>query len=53
MICEAVMNSAARQCANSAYAELDNMVVSGGPVCDFPAPSGSGWHFSQAEAWRG
>lgn len=34
---------AAPQCATSAYAELDNKVVSGVPVCDFPAPSGSRW----------
>ena len=53
MVYDAVRGGAARQCANSAYAELDNTVVSGGPVCDFPSPSGSGSHFSQAEGVRG
>jgi hypothetical protein len=46
-------SSAAWQCATSAYAEPDNKVVSGGPVCDFPDPSGSGSHPTDSERERG
>jgi hypothetical protein len=45
--------SAARQCATSAYAEHDNTVMSGRPVCGFPAPSGSGANSIESESRRG